>query len=104
MIVWRPRAWQALEAQSSWLCDQAGLPTANRFVDAVQSTLELIEAEPNIGRLWDDPPRTLPGLRWLLVRGFRSHLLFYRHNRGSLEVVHLLHGARDIASILGESM
>jgi toxin ParE1/3/4 len=36
------------------------------------------------------------------VRRFRNYLIFYRPTDGGIEVIRVLHAARDISSILAE--
>jgi toxin ParE1/3/4 len=55
---------------------------------------------PGLGTRWaSDRPR-LAELRFFPVTGFPNHLLFYRPLENGLELVRVLHGARDIASLL----
>jgi toxin ParE1/3/4 len=44
----------------------------------------------------------LTGLRVFPVRGFPKHLIFYRQVADGIELVRVLHGARDVAAILAE--
>jgi toxin ParE1/3/4 len=36
------------------------------------------------------------------VRGFERHLVFYRERDDGIEIVRVLHGARDIPSVMDE--
>jgi toxin ParE1/3/4 len=50
-------------------------------------------------------PRLADLRRWP-VSGFPNHLIFYQPTEGGIEVVRVLHGARDLATMLeneGES-
>ena len=69
---------------------------------AVEETLAAVADAPGIGiaRRYGDP--RLAGLRMLRVRGFRKYLLFYREAPEGIELVRVLHGARDIEAVLGE--
>jgi len=42
----------------------------------------------------------LEGLRCFRIRGFENHFVFYRPHESGIEVVRVLHGARDLESIL----
>lgn len=44
----------------------------------------------------------LVGIRTWAVDGFPNHVAFYRTIEGGIEVIRVLHGARDIDRILGE--
>jgi hypothetical protein len=39
--------------------------------------------------------------RWP-IQGFDNWLIFYLPRRDGVEIVHIVHGARDIAQLLGE--
>lgn len=45
-------------------------------------------------RLW--------GLRRVPITGFGNYLIFYRPIEGGIEVVRVIHGARDLPSVLAE--
>ncbi len=55
---------------------------------------------PGIGRLWGSPNEVLAGVRVWRIKGFENWLLFYRPTGDGIEVLHVFHGARDIASLL----
>jgi toxin ParE1/3/4 len=40
------------------------------------------------------------GIRAWQIRGFASYLIFYRPSSDGIEVIRVLHGARDIETIL----
>ena len=72
---------------------------AVRFFDAAQATFAQLAAAPHLG----GPPAfrasRLEGIRVWRVRGFERHLVFYRPIANGIEVVRVLHGARDIATL-----
>jgi toxin ParE1/3/4 len=77
---------------------------AERFLDALAATLIDLLENPWIGRPRDMERSELTGVRSFPVHGFESHLVFYRPmDRGDagIEVLRVLHGARDLGSLLG---
>ena len=46
----------------------------------------------------------LRGLRFWPIKGFRNYLIFYKPTENGIEVVRLLHGARDIERVLGDDL
>jgi toxin ParE1/3/4 len=75
-------------------------PTAAiRFVDAVRTTEELLLDSPGIGTARDYGNPVLAGMRWHSVKGFRKYLIFYIPRSDGIEVVRVLHGARDLETI-----
>jgi toxin ParE1/3/4 len=76
---------------------------ARRFVDAVEETCGLIGLSP-LGYPVIEPPkkgRPMPvPLRKRFVKGFERYLVFYYLADGKVHILRVLHGARDISSIL----
>jgi toxin ParE1/3/4 len=85
---------------ADYLAREASLETALRFYDAARSTFEKIAQMPALGERRDSANPRLAGLRVWRVEGFEKHLIFYRPTEGGIEIVRVLHGARDIDSVL----
>jgi toxin ParE1/3/4 len=69
---------------------------ADRFLDGMTNTLELIARNPMLGREREELAATLRSLP------HRSHVIFYRPLEAGIEVVRVLHSARYIASLFKE--
>jgi toxin ParE1/3/4 len=65
--------------------------------DAYEYSLELLKTTPDIGRLYRSPDPRLADIRVLPVHRYRNYLIFYRHIGECVDVLHIWHGARDIA-------
>ena len=66
---------------------------ALRFADAVDATVEMLCRSPNLGeRLHTD---LLGQIRYRTVIDFKNYLVFYRQVDDVLEIVRVLHCARD---------
>ena len=72
---------------------------AMRFLAAVEETLAVLVTMPGIGVARASGHPRLAGLRWLPVHGFEKHLIFYCPVDDGIEVIRVLHGARDIKSM-----
>ena len=75
---------------------------ADRVLEAALATFEDLAKMPGMGR-----PRTfthsgLSGLRSFRIEGFRNHLIFYRPVTDGVEIVRVLHGARDLDALFSE--
>jgi toxin ParE1/3/4 len=76
---------------------------AERYLDAVWSTLRLLASQPELGRLGKFRQPALKNLRsFRVVSPFQVHLVFYRHDSVELSVERVMHGARDLPSRLIE--
>jgi toxin ParE1/3/4 len=74
---------------------------AERFLKVAQASFELLAEMPGIGRTFDTSNPRLAGLRvYPLPEGFRNYLVFYRRIDDGIEVIRVLHGARDVEAIL----
>lgn len=95
----RPKARSDIAYIGAWISldnPAAGL----EFRDAVQREIRLLQMHPFLGR-----PRRFRkrGLRSWRIKGFEKYLIFYRPSRTTLEIVRVIHGARDLKRILGTS-
>ena len=72
------------------------------FYEAVDRTLAALLQQPRRGAVQEWLTGTLAGCRrWPVTRPFQVHQVFYLTNGARLEVVRVLHGARDLPSLLG---
>jgi toxin ParE1/3/4 len=96
-----PAADRDLDDQAAYLATQASLDIALRFYDAANSTFAKISSMPGIGQRWPSANPRLAGLRVWRIEGFEKHLIFYRPAADGIEIIRVLHGARDLESVLG---
>ncbi len=102
MFVIRPAARADILRQFLYLIDQGVPHTADRFVDAVESTIEKLTKNPRVGtpRKFKNP--RLQDLRQWPVRGFEVVQIYYLLTDDVVRVVRVLHGKRDIDKVLEE--
>jgi toxin ParE1/3/4 len=74
--------------------------SARRFFFAAEKLMKRVLDFPELGGLYESNEEDFEGLRVLSIKGFKTYLLFYRVHDDSVEVVRVLHGARDIPAIL----
>lgn len=69
--------------------------------DAYERVIATTLAEtPDVGRPYRSTEAGLQGVRMVSVGRFRSYLVFYRRRGVEVEVLRVLHGARDLRSLL----
>lgn len=73
---------------------------ANRFLDASETTFRFLGKSPQIGAVYPTRHKRLHGLRVFRVKGFANHLAFYLERTHGIEIVRVLHGARDLDAAL----
>ena len=74
---------------------------AVRYLEAVDAALRSLGRTPKLGGLYKSRNPTLKSLRRLIVPGFKSYLIFYLDLPSTIDVIRVLHGARDLQVILG---
>jgi toxin ParE1/3/4 len=97
----RPVVIQDLIEQATYIAEN-NLEAAERFLTAAETTFQLLGNKPAIGKLSQLSNPLLVGIRQYPVKRFKNHLVFYRILNGEVEVLRVLHGARDLAAILDE--
>jgi plasmid stabilization system protein ParE len=96
--------WADLARQVDWYRDEACPEVAERFVDAVEATLNVLMRQPGLGRARFQKWPELQGIRSFRVRKpFHRFLIFYRHEKPTLFAERLIHGGRDLPRRLLES-
>jgi toxin ParE1/3/4 len=73
---------------------------AIKFLDALESLFDRLQEMPHLGKQVVHLPVKTPNLRMIPVPGFPKHLLFYRVLPHEIELLDVLHGARDIEDLL----
>ena len=83
-----------------YLVDQDKPKVADRFLSAVRRTIEGIIRTPQGGAPKHLSREALRGLSSWPVKGFEDLRVYYLAYEGSVRVVRVLHGKRDINNIL----
>lgn len=88
-----PRATEDLLDIWSYIADDSEA-NADGFIDKIHETMELLARQPGLGR---HRKELVPGIQSFAVG---RYVVFYRVVSGAIEIVRVLHGARDIENIL----
>ena len=95
----RPKAEEDIDSHFEFLA-ASKLQAADRFLDSVRETLAFIASMTDPGIVWESDDPSLAGMRFWKVTGFPHHLLFFRATSDDIDVVRLLHSARDLDSAI----
>lgn len=98
-VIKHEQAVRDLESRSEYIRQQSPR-AALRFLDAAEATFHRLAASPGIGTRYDPDQPLLAELRFFPIDRFKNDLVFYRPITDGIEVVRILHGVRDIHSIL----
>jgi toxin ParE1/3/4 len=74
---------------------------ADRFLTAARESFELLRRHPRIGRLRSF---SVPGVRSWVMPDFQNYLIFYLPTATEVQILAVLHGARDLASALAQRL
>jgi plasmid stabilization system protein ParE len=88
----------------SWYADLADPEVSWRSQTALDVSLVKLSIRPDLGRPRHFSHAKLQGLRsFAVARPFENLLIFYRANSEALDVVRLMHGARNLSRRLQET-
>ena len=93
-------ALRDVEELIDFLCDRIA-EVAQRFVDAAEATFEFLAANREVGERCRFSDPRLEGIRVWPVEGYRNHLVYFRPIDDGVQIVRVLHGARDVESLFG---
>lgn len=99
-VVKTPAAVVDLIEIGDYLARAASITIADRFIAAAETTFNQLAKAPSMGARYDPDDPAFKSLRYGLVSQFRNYVVFYRPLRDGIEVIRVLHGARDFGSIL----
>lgn len=74
----------------------------DRFLEAVDETIHQLSTMPNRGTQYQSEQQE--HYRWVLVKGFPNHLIFFQVDDDNklVSVTRILHGSQNIRSVLGQ--
>jgi toxin ParE1/3/4 len=99
-ILKKPQVEQDLIDQFSYIARDKVEP-AERFLQVAEESFDHLAAEPMRGSKWESPLPQLAGVRvYPMPSPYRNYLVFYRIIEDGIEVLTVLHGARDLQAVL----
>jgi toxin ParE1/3/4 len=87
-----PRARSDLIEIWSYIADDS-VASADAFINKLYETIQVLAKQSGSGRHREE---LAPGI---LSFPFGRYIIFYRASQGAIEIVRILHGARDIQTI-----
>lgn len=81
---------------------ERNLDAAHRFRLAAEGTLAPLAKMPRVGLPYETANPRLTGLRCSRIKRFRNYLVFYIPFDDGIEVVRVLHAARDVQAVLSD--
>jgi toxin ParE1/3/4 len=98
-IIVRASARREIKKHGLYLEEHGGPAVSDRFFAALATTFDELTRMPQMAPLCGFGRPALKRVRRWPVKGFENWLIFYQPKRDGIEVVHVIHGARDIESL-----
>ena len=95
----RPHAGREIDALADFIA-QDDLNAALRFLDLLQGLFEMLGEQPGIGSLRFVHLPMLEELRSVPYLGSENHLVFYIDRPAYIDIIRVLHSARDLPAAL----
>jgi len=92
----RLKAARDLDQIAAYLATEGSDEVGRRFLTAVHDTFRLLAANPNLGWRPQVGRAKLKGVRSFRIGDFEKVLVFYRQLPKEIEILRVLHGARNI--------
>jgi len=99
-IIIRDRATQDIRRQANYILANGNREAAERFLESAESAFAQLATTPNIGRALPLLLSDMKIIRQWRIKSFRDYLIFHTVQEERVEVLRVLHGARDLENIL----
>lgn len=99
-IIQRAEAQEDLADALAYI-GQDSLDAALRFLEAAEKTFHQLAMMPGIGERFPSARPELAGVRRIGISGFRKFQVHYRPVDRGIEILRVLHGARDARRVFG---
>lgn len=98
-VVRKPQVYSDLDEMAAYI--QKDSPRAAlRFLENAETTFHKLAETPGLGGYYVTANPRLTNLKCFPIIGFPNHLVFYLPTGDGIDVIRVIHGARDIQSIL----
>jgi toxin ParE1/3/4 len=98
-LIVTPQARRDLLESAEYLQQEGGLALAERFLEAVHQDFGLLVRMPEAGSCCGFTGAITRQIRRWPVSHFENWLIFYLPQRSGVQIVRVVHGARDIESL-----
>jgi plasmid stabilization system protein ParE len=99
-LIYRPLFLADVEQCADYLASEANEAVAAAWYQALKKALQQIQEVPEIGRVRHDLP--IPETRTLNLRKYPNYLIFYRLEKGAVELLRVRHGMMNLPELFVE--
>ena len=99
-LIVKNRATQDLRQQANYILVNGNARTAEQFLELAEATFAQLATIPGMGKVVRLVSSRMGEIRQWRIKDFQDYLIFYRIQDDRVEVLRVLHGARDLEDIL----
>jgi toxin ParE1/3/4 len=99
-VVIRPAANRDLDEQARYIANASGLDRGLRFYESAAETFRILVIHPHLGRATRLSNPFLGGTRMFPLKNFDHHIVFYRPVQRGVEIIRVIHGSRDLDTLM----
>lgn len=101
-LIVKDRATQDLRQLGSYILVNGNADAAVKFLNAAEVTFAQLAKTPKIGKVTRLVASKWGEIRQWRIKDFPDYLIFYRIEETKMEILRVLHGARDLADVLSQ--
>ncbi len=98
LLIVRDRATQDLRQQANYILAMGNRDAAERFLESAEYAFNQLAIAPSIGKIVSLPDMLM--IRQWRIKNFKDYLIFYQVKDEQVEILRVLHGARDLENII----
>jgi toxin ParE1/3/4 len=99
-LIIKNRATQDLRQQANYILVNGDSRAAERFLELAEVTFAQLATIPGMGKVVRLVSSRMGEIRQWRIKDFQDYLIFYRIQDDRVEILRILHGARDLEGIL----
>jgi toxin ParE1/3/4 len=99
-VIIRDRATQDIRRQANYILAKGNREAAERFLEFAEYAFAQLAITPNMGRILPLLLSNMGIIRQWRIKNFKDYLIFYQVQEERVEVLRVLHGARDLEELL----
>jgi toxin ParE1/3/4 len=98
-VIVRNRATQDIRQQANYILVNGNRESGEKFLKFVEYAFTQLAITPNMGKVVSSLS-DMGTIRQWRIKNFKDYLIFYKVQEEQVEVLRVLHGARDLEDLL----
>ncbi|MTJ14419.1 type II toxin-antitoxin system RelE/ParE family toxin [Anabaena sp. UHCC 0187] len=98
-VIVRNRATQDIRQQANYILVNGNRESGEKFLEFVEYAFTQLAITPNMGKVVSSLS-DMGTIRQWRIKNFKDYLIFYKVKKEQVEVLRVLHGARDLEDLL----